>query len=153
MSKPTWNRTAFDLIDVISQRSDDPHTKIGAVIFDDKNRIVSMGYNGFPVGVIHKDYRLSRDNGVKYNFMVHAEQNAINFAERSRLAGSVLFVSIMPCARCAQDIIQTGIKKVVIDAKRQEQYENIVASRYFSDLTDVLEMFNESRVGIDKFYR
>lgn len=31
-------------------RSKDPSTQVGACIVNDNNRIVSMGYNGFPSG-------------------------------------------------------------------------------------------------------
>lgn len=144
--KPSWKKTAFDLIAVISQRSDDPDTQVGAVIFDRENRIVSMGYNGFPRGVNHINYRTSRENGEKYRWMVHAEQNALNFADRSRLKGSTIYVSFMPCARCAQDIIQTGIGRVIVDKHRQKAYEQNASSKYLKDKNAVMLMFSEAGI-------
>lgn len=145
--KPSWSDTAFELMDVIAKRSDDPHTHVGAVIMDAKNRIVSMGYNGFPRGVEHKPERTTRENGTKYLFMVHAEQNAINFADRERLKGSSLYVPFSPCARCAQDIIQTGITAVYVDAAFQREYTARASSNYTREFEAVQEMFREAGVN------
>ena len=52
----------FNLAKHIGSWSKDPSTKVGAVIVDDKNRIVSVGYNGFPRGVedSEKDFAIER---------------------------------------------------------------------------------------------
>lgn len=33
-----------------AMRSKDPHTQVGCCIVNANNRIVSLGYNGFPIG-------------------------------------------------------------------------------------------------------
>lgn len=91
--------------------SKDPSTKVGAVIFDPKRRIVSAGYNGFARGV-PDDPRLLEDRGTKYRLILHAEKNAILFAT-APLDGCTIVVTHPCCAQCAALLVQAGIKHVV----------------------------------------
>jgi dCMP deaminase len=106
-----WDQRFLALAEHISGWSRDPSTKVGAVIVDPMQRVVSMGFNGFPRGIAD-DARLD-DRAVKYEITVHAEANAILFAQRP-LAGCTLFNwPLPPCSRCAALIIQAGISRVV----------------------------------------
>ena len=60
-----WYKRFLDLAQHMSSFSKDPSTKVGAVIFDDSNRIVSMGYNGLPQKVIDCEERYS-NRDLKY---------------------------------------------------------------------------------------
>lgn len=91
-----------------AEKSKDPSTKVGAVIVDPSNRIVSVGFNGPPRGV-PDDAGIDRET--KLMRTLHAEQNAILFAQRD-LSGCSLYVTHVPCARCAAMIVQTGIIEV-----------------------------------------
>ena len=51
MSK--WDRRMLSLAQLVSSWSRDPSTQVGAAIVDAKNRVVSLGFNGFPRGVTH----------------------------------------------------------------------------------------------------
>lgn len=46
----------------------------------------------------------------------HAEHNCIQFAEKARLSGAILFVTHPPCAQCAGKIVDAGIKTVFFDS-------------------------------------
>lgn len=108
-----WHKRFLEIAEFISTWSKDPSTKVGAVIADIDNRIVSTGYNGFPKNV--KDTKARYDNrDVKYKIILHAEENAIAYAKRD-LTDCTLYISgLPPCAHCASLIIQSGIKKVVV---------------------------------------
>jgi dCMP deaminase len=94
----------------VASCSKDPSTKVGAVIADAANRVLSLGFNGYPRGVA--DVNLD-DREYKYERIVHAELNALLFA-RGSVAGATLYVWPMPpCARCAGPIIQAEIFRVV----------------------------------------
>lgn len=97
-----------------AKRSKDPNTQVGAVIVNPKNRIIGMGYNGFPNGC--KDYFPWNREGdflqTKYPYVVHAEVNAIMNAT-GNLENSTLYCTLHPCNECAKIIAQAGIKKVV----------------------------------------
>ena len=101
-------------------RSKDPNTQVGAVIVDENNRVVSIGYNGFPSGVSDDEFPWGREGGVldtKYAFVVHAELNAILNSQRS-VRGCTLYVSLFPCNECAKAIIQSGIRRIVYESDK-----------------------------------
>ena len=106
-----WDRNFLELAQCVSGFSKDPSTQVGAVIVDQNNRIVSIGYNGFPKG-IKDDHRLL-DRETKYKMIVHGEMNAIIFAKQA-LDGCTLYtVPFLSCPNCAAVVIQAGIKRVV----------------------------------------
>lgn len=114
-----WNKFFFDLCDTIAKKSKDPSTKVGCVIVNSGNSIISTGYNGFPIGVDDKLIEVpSRyERPEKYSWTSHAEENAIAFAARNgvSLNGATLYVNRMqPCTRCTRLIIQAGIKNVYV---------------------------------------
>jgi dCMP deaminase len=107
-----WDRRFLEMAQFVSCWSKDPSTKVGAVIADDKRRVVSVGYNGLPMGVEDTDERL-QNRDIKYKLIVHGERNAILFAQRS-VQGCTLYTwPFMPCATCASMVIQAGITRVV----------------------------------------
>src|SRR5258708_26276348 len=107
-----WNTRFLLLAKHISAWSKDPSTKCGAVISDENRRIVSMGYNGFPMGVLDSPARLD-NRETKYKLVVHAERNALLFAKRD-LSGCILYTwPILTCSQCAAMVIQSGIELVV----------------------------------------
>lgn len=105
-----WNSRFLEMATLVSTWSKDPSTKVGAVIVDPNNRVISVGYNGFPRGVNDTDERLS-DRTVKYALTLHAEENAIIFAQRS-LEGYSIYVTQPPCSNCAARIAQNGIGRI-----------------------------------------
>lgn len=107
-----WDSRFCELARYISQWSKDPNAKVGAVLFSKRGGNVSIGYNGFPMGVEDSAERLT-DKNVKLELVVHAEVNAI-VAAGTRAEGATIYVWGKPiCARCAGPIIQAGIKRVV----------------------------------------
>lgn len=107
-----WDARFCELARYISAWSKDPNAKVGAVLFSKRGGNVSIGYNGFPMGVEDSAERLT-DKDVKLELVVHAEVNAI-VAAGARAEGSTIYVWGKPiCARCAGPIIQAGIKRVV----------------------------------------
>ena len=111
-----WDDYFMGVSLLAADRSKDPSTQVGACIVSDDNRILSTGYNGFPQGCSDDDFPWNRDESLgetKYNFVVHAELNAILNAGGKSLVGSRIFVSLFPCHDCAKAIIQSGVKEVV----------------------------------------
>ncbi len=109
-----WQKRFFDLARLVATWSKDPSSQVGAVIVDDKKRIVSVGFNGLPIGVEDTKERLE-NREIKYELIVHAEANAILTAPKS-VAGCTIYVyPYLPCSRCAGAIIQSGIKRVVVE--------------------------------------
>jgi dCMP deaminase len=112
----SWDEYFMGVSLLAADRSKDPSTQVGACIVSDDNRILSTGYNGFPQGCSDDEFPWNRDHSLgetKYNFVVHAELNAILNAGGKSLVGSRIFVSLFPCHECAKAIIQSGVKEVV----------------------------------------
>lgn len=109
-----WDTCFMLLALVISLRSKDPNTKVGSVIVDPKNRIVSLGYNGFPRGCSDHEYPWTKDSTKdnKYLYVVHSEQNAVSNSSRD-LDGCKIYVTLFPCNKCTQVLIQEGIKEII----------------------------------------
>lgn len=113
----SWDHYFLDLAYAISKRSRDPSTKVGVVIVAPDNQIVSQGYNGFPRGVHNTEERWTT-RPEKYNFIVHAERNAIYNAVRQGRStdGCTMygFYACPPCEQCTLAVIQSGIKEFVM---------------------------------------
>lgn len=145
-SKPMqkWDRRFCELARYISEWSKDPNAKVGAVVFSKKGGNISIGYNGFPMGVEDSAERLT-DKEVKLELVVHAEVNAL-IAAGSRAEGSILYVWGKPiCARCAGPIIQAGVKRVVALAPGDTE------SNWDKSGKTARDMFMEAGIAID-FY-
>ena len=61
MNSTKWDNRFIDLAKLVGSWSKDPSTQVGAVIVDQKNRIVSVGYNGFPQKISDNDRLNDRD--------------------------------------------------------------------------------------------
>lgn len=116
-----WDRRFLDLAGHISGWSKDPSTKCGAVV-SEGNKIVSIGYNGFPAGVSDCSKALG-NREIKYEMVIHAEVNAILHAGRRLEGCSIAVHPFPPCARCAAVIINSGVSKVVTYKPTPDQSE------------------------------
>jgi len=111
-----WDKRFMNVAREISTWSKDPSTKIGAIIVNDERRILATGYNGFPKGIEDTDERLYNKEQ-KYTRVIHAEMNALMNALYNGVSvkDSTLYVWGLPvCSECAKNVIQAGIKRVVI---------------------------------------
>ena len=132
----SWDEYFMGVAILASQRSMDPSTQVGACIIDSDNRILSTGYNGFPQGCSDDEFPWNRDEALgetKYNYVVHAELNAILNASGKKLAGAILYVGLFPCNECAKAIIQSGIKEVVYLSDKYHNTQAMTASRKMLD--------------------
>jgi dCMP deaminase len=107
-----WDLRFLELAKHVASWSKDPSTKTGAVIVDPQRRVLSLGYNGFPAGMLDVESRYA-DREFKYKHVVHCERNAVIFAQRD-LTGSTLYTwPFMSCTPCAAMMIQAGITRCV----------------------------------------
>jgi dCMP deaminase len=121
--------------------SKDPSTKVGAIIFDPKRRLVSAGYNGFARGVRDTKERLEHRE-TKYKLVLHAEKNAIMFAT-APLDDCTMVVTHPCCAQCAALAIQAGVKHVMYP---QPTFEFV--ARWADDLALTHQQFQEAGVTV-----
>ncbi len=108
-TRPSWTDYFLGLAKVVSQRSHDVHTQHGCIITDKQNRILGVGYNGFPKGLDDSELPLTRPE--KYHWMVHSERNALaNCVVRPD--GGIAYVTGQCCNDCIIALYQEGIDTV-----------------------------------------
>lgn len=141
-----WDQYFLDMCDQVAQRSKDPSTQVGAVITRDRH-VLSVGYNGFPTGVAETTERWTRP--LKYDFVCHAEANAITTAARygHGLDGATLYASLMPCAACAKLLAQAGIRRVVVNGDKTAAH---VGNDWKFDLSTLI--FAEAGISLEKHH-
>lgn len=105
-----WEDWFLELAKVVSRKSKDPSTKVGAVIADDKNRLISVGFNGYPRGIADTGLDNREE---KYAKVIHAEINAILFARRDLTDCTLYIYPLAPCSNCMSVIIQSGISRII----------------------------------------
>lgn len=120
----SWDTYFLGLAEAVSVRADCSRRQVGAVIVDEDHRVVSTGYNGSPPGgkscLAGECPRAqstvtpgsSYDTGPGACIALHAEQNAIIWADINRLKGSTLYCTDEPCDGCARLIAGVGITTV-----------------------------------------
>ena len=136
----SWDEYFMGVAILASQRSKDPSTQVGACIIDSDKRILSTGYNGFPQGCSDDEFPWNRDEAqgeTKYQYVVHAELNAILNASGKKLAGSTVYVGLFPCHECAKAIIQSGISEIIYLSDKYHDTPSMAASRKMLDAAGV----------------
>lgn len=121
-----WDEYFMGVALLSAQRSKDPNTQVGACIVNEDNRIVGVGYNGFPSGISDDEFPWDKE---KHLYVVHAEENAIINRFSADLKNCTIYVSMFPCNRCTQVIIQSRIKKIVYMYDKNPHQEAVIASK------------------------
>lgn len=136
----SWDEYFMGVAKLSGLRSKDPNTQVGCCIVSADNKILSMGYNGFPRGCSDDDYPWGREGDdleTKYVYTVHSELNAILNYSGGSLEGAKLYVSLFPCNECAKAIIQSGIKEVIYDCDKYCKTAAVIASKRMFDSAGV----------------
>ncbi len=136
----SWDEYFMGIALLSAQRSKDPGTQVGACIVGQDNKILSMGYNGMPIGCHDDEMPWARDGApldTKYLYVCHAELNAILNHGRSGLEGAKVYTTLFPCNECAKAIIQAGIREVIYASDKYEGTPANVASKKMFDAAGV----------------
>ncbi len=123
-SRPTWDEYFLGIAVAISARADCTRRRVGAVIVRN-NRIVSTGYNGAPAGqpgCLEGHCPRGRNTleeqppGGSYDdcISVHAEANALLYADRDKCEGATIYCTDDPCIGCTKLINGAGICRIVV---------------------------------------
>ena len=145
MTRPNWDETWMSVATAMSKRSKCVNRQVGAVIVTKENRPMAVGYNGPPAhfnttnNMLHfgSEEKLattnnscdgfcprggSSDRGPSYSncVSVHAEANALLFADRRDYEGGTIYVTQPPCWDCAKLIANSGVAAVLILAHKED---------------------------------
>ena len=136
----TWDEYFMGVSKLSAMRSKDPNTQVGACIVSDNNKILSMGYNGFPNGVSDDEFPWDRDGDeleTKYPYVTHSELNAILNYRGGSLEGTKLYVTLFPCNECAKALIQAGIRTLIYYSDKYADTDATRASKRMLDAAGV----------------
>ena len=146
--RPSLVDTLISIAVTVSKRSTCSRRNNGAVIATEKGVVLSTGYNGSLSGMDHclhdcdcgmqlliqnanpEESKLwqhalncpaHESNGC--TLAVHAEANSIYFAARNGVSteNAIIYCTTEPCVKCAEAIVQSGIKKVVYSQEYRTQ--------------------------------
>lgn len=136
----SWDEYFMGVAILSGMRSKDPNSQVGCCIVSKDNKILSMGYNGFPKGCSDDEFPWGREGeplDTKYLYVAHSELNAILNYSGGSLAGAKLYVSLFPCNECAKAIIQCGIREVIYDSDKYADTPATIASKRMMDAAGV----------------
>lgn len=128
----SWDEYFMGVAKMSALRSKDPNTQVGACIVSVDNKILSMGYNGLPIGCSDDDFPWAREGeplNNKYMYTAHSELNAILNYRGGSLDNAKMYVTLFPCNECAKAIIQAGIKTIVYDCDKYAETASVIASK------------------------
>jgi dCMP deaminase len=129
-----WDEYFMSIALLASCRSPCKRLHVGSVIVK-KNRLISMGYNGYIPGAPH----ISRVEDNHEQSIIHSEINAItDCAKRgTSLDSAKIYVTHYPCPHCFRSIAASNIKEII----------------YLNDYNNsqiVEELANDSNIKITK---
>ncbi len=159
----SWDQYFMTMAYLVSMKSKDPSTRVGAVIIGPDKEIRATGYNGLPRGVADRNYRYENKE-YKYEAVNHAEENAILHCAMNGVSakGCTLYCQWLPCARCTKSIIQSGIKEVIYhegfpgnDPAEMKNWEKSIAisTELLNETGVVVRAFTGDLIKIEGLYK
>ena len=143
----SWDEYFMGVAHLAAMRSKDPNTQVGACIVSQDNKILSIGYNGFPIGCSDDEFPWAREGEElerKYVYTVHSELNAILNYRGGSLEGAKIYVTLFPCNECAKAIIQSGIRELIYDDDKYADTVSVIASK---------RMLSKAGVAVKRYER
>ena len=136
----SWDEYFMGIALLSGERSKDPNSQVGACIVSPDNKILSIGYNGFPIGCSDDEIPWDREGNfvdTKYPYVCHSELNAILNYTGSTRKQSRIYVTLFPCNECAKAIIQSGIKEVIYMSDKYKDTDSVKVSKKMLDMAGV----------------
>ena len=128
----SWDEYFMGVAKLAAMRSKDPNSQVGCCIVSTDNKILSIGYNGFPRGCSDDEFPWDREGeplDTKYIYVTHSELNAILNFRGGTLEGSRIYVTLFPCNECTKAIIQSGISEIIYDDDKYADTPSVIASK------------------------
>lgn len=136
----SWDEYFMGIALLSAMRSKDENTQVGACIVNNENKILSLGYNGMPIGCADTMMPWKRNGApldTKYMYVCHAELNAILNSPAPSLKGAKLYSTLFPCNECAKAIIQSGIKEIIFMSDKYSDSDSDLAAKKMFDMVGV----------------
>ena len=134
----SWDEYFMAVALLSAQRSKDPNTQVGACIANNQNKIVGVGYNGFPLGCSDDVLPWDRQGSfldTKYPYVCHAELNAVLNSISTDLRYCRIYVGLFPCNECTKVIIQAGIGEIIYLSDKYKDTDQVRAAKRMLDMS------------------
>ncbi len=157
MTQPSisWDAYFMALAMLVSLRSKDPSSKVGAVLVRD-HKVIGTGYNGFPSGCDESRFSWDREVeakgwlNTKYPYVIHAEANAL-LNTVADPHDSECYVTLYPCNECAKLLIQGGIRRVTYLQHKYPDMDTFKASLRLFEVTGIeVREFPAEELALDR---
>ena len=128
----SWDEYFMAVALLSGLRSKDPNTQVGACVANPQNKIVGVGYNGFPWGCSDDELPWTREGNfldTKYPYVCHAELNAVLNSITADLKEARIYVALFPCNECTKVIIQCGIREIIYLSDKYKDTDSVRASK------------------------
>ena len=135
-----WDNRFLWLAKNIATWSKDPSTQVGCVLVkEDTHDVIGLGYNGFPRKIPDDSARLG-DRDIKYDIILHAEENAM-FNAKNKEWDTAYVYPFFPCIKCASRMTQYGdnLKTIVTFSEWPERWDK--------SITDAMKLFREAGIS------
>ena len=132
----SWDEYFMAVALLAAHRSKDPNTQVGACVANEQNKIVGVGYNGFPWGCSDDELPWERQGNfleTKYPYVCHAELNAVLNSVSTDLRRCRIYVGLFPCNECTKVIIQAGIEEIIYLSDKYRESDPVKASKIMLD--------------------
>lgn len=136
-----WDSYFMGIALLSSMRSKDPSTSVGACIVSENNKILSLGYNGMPIGCSDDEYPWEREGhplDTKYLYVCHAELNALLNYSGTNMKGAKVYTTLFPCNECTKALIQSGIKEVIYMSDKYADTDSVIAAKRMMDSVGIV---------------
>lgn len=142
-----WDELWLENAKLMARKSKDPSTQTGCVIVDHRNRVLAVGFNGFPRGVSDDPARYA-DRPTKYRLVAHCDANAIYAAASIgvSLDKGIMYLTGPPCSECVKGIIQAGIQMVIWPRRNKFEDDPATLERWKESLEAGALMAREAGV-------
>ena len=124
MNLNTWDKRFLDMAELVSGWSKDPSTQVGSVITDGI-RFVSLGFNGLPEKIPDLEQILN-SREVKLRHILHAEINAICFADRPSLEGCTIYTYPFLFSYVYDHIIAMNLHNCIYSKDPETEFRNLL---------------------------
>ena len=119
-SRPDWDTYFLQMAQLASSRATCIRRKVGCVLVDSKNHIVSVGYNGVPTKFDHcmedvpcMGAKAPSGTVLDECLAVHAEVNAfLHLTSQDELTA---YLTVCQCISCAKMICNSTVTRVVAE--------------------------------------
>lgn len=135
-----WDEYFMGIALLSAMRSKDPSTSVGACIVSSANKILSVGYNGMPIGCSDDEFPWEREGdalNTKYFYVCHAELNAILNYTGANIQGAKVYTTLFPCNECTKALIQTGISEVIYYSDKYRDSDSTIAAKRMLDAAGI----------------